>query len=93
MDHAEFSGDIVDEMKKMIKGSIAVIADISEGRANVLYEAGYAHALDKPTVHISWAPVDALPFDVRQWKTIQYNRGQIHQLRPALAKRLQALLR
>ena len=93
VDHAEFAGDIVEEMKKMIRESIAVIADISEGKANVLYEAGFAHALGKPTVHISWTPLKELPFDVSQWNTISYRKGQIHQLRSALAKRLQALLR
>jgi hypothetical protein len=92
VDHAEFSGNIVDEIKKMIQESVAVIADISEGKPNVLYEVGFAHALRKPTVHVSWTPLKDLPFDVSQWSTIQYQKGQTHLLRRTLAKRLQALL-
>ena len=29
----------------------AVIVDLSEAKPNVLYEAGYAHALNKPCIH------------------------------------------
>jgi len=93
VDHAEFAGNIVEEIKKMIRDSVAVIADISEGKPNVLYEVGFAHALGKPTVHVSCTPLKDLPFDVSQWNTIQYQKGQTHQLRRTLAKRLQALLR
>jgi len=93
VDHAEFAGNIVEEIKKKIRESVAVIADISEGKPNVLYEVGYAHALGKPTLHVSWTPLKGLPFDVSQWNTIQYQKGQTHQLRRPLAKRLQALVR
>ena len=92
VDHAEFAGNIVEEIKKMISESVAVIADISEGKSNVLYEVGFAHALGKPTVHVSWTPLKDLPFDVSQWNTIPYQKGQTHELRRPLAKRLQAVL-
>jgi len=92
VDHAEFAGNIVEEIKKMIRESVAVVADISEGKSNVLYEVGFAHALGKPTVHVSWTPLKDLPFDVSQWNTIQYQKGQTHQLRRPLAKRLQAVI-
>ena len=39
----------------MIKESDAVIADLSGAAPNVLYEAGFAHALDIETIHISLA--------------------------------------
>jgi hypothetical protein len=92
VDQTEFAGDIVGEIKRLIRESIAVIVDLSEGRANVLYETGYAHALDKPSVHICSTDLSALPFDVRSWNTIQYNKGQTMTLREPLVKRLKAVV-
>ena len=63
IDKIEFEGDIVQEIKKLIRQSVAVIIDLSESNPNVLYEAGYAHALKKPVVHISSTPLDDLPFN------------------------------
>lgn len=93
VDRTEFSGDIVEEIKRLIVTSIAVIVDLSESKPNVLYEAGFAHALKRPTVHICSTPLDELPFDVRNWNTIQYNRGQTAALREGLAKRLASAIR
>jgi nucleoside 2-deoxyribosyltransferase len=88
VDQTEFTGDIVQEIKRLISESVAVIVDLSEGRANVLYETGYAHALEKPTVHICSTDFSQLPFDVRNWNTIKYNRGQTTLLKQPLAERL-----
>jgi len=90
VDDMEFSGDIVEEIKRLINESIAVIVDLSGAKPNVLYEAGYAHALGKPTVHICSSPLDDLPFDVRNWSTIKYSLGQTSRLREPLAKRLRS---
>jgi nucleoside 2-deoxyribosyltransferase len=92
VDQEEFSGDIVSEIIRLIKQSDAVIIDLSEGKANVMYEAGYAHALEKPVVHICSTPLDDLPFDVRNWSTIPYAKGQTTKLQDTLAKRLDAVL-
>ena len=91
VDKEEFAGDIVEEIKRLIKASDGVIVDLSEGTPNVLYEAGFAHALGKPTVHICSTPLSDLPFDVRNWNTLAYNRGQTTRLRDALARRLEAV--
>jgi hypothetical protein len=92
VDRAEFSGDIVEEIKRLIAASAAVIVDLSEAKPNVLYEAGLAHALKKPTVHICSTPLTDLPFDVRNWNTIPYSRGQTVKLQEPLARRLQAVM-
>lgn len=92
VDIEDFTGDIVQEIKSLIRKSIAVIVDLSESKPNVLYEAGYAHALDKPAVHICSTPLSELPFDVRNWNTIQYQRGQTVALRSPLTRRLKAVL-
>jgi len=92
VDQEEFSGDVVTEIQWLIRNSIAVIADLSESKPNVLYEIGYAHALSKPVVHVCSTSLDELPFDVRNWNTIRYARGQTYELRERLARRLSAIV-
>ena len=92
VDRTEFSGDIVEEIKRLIRASIAVIVDLSETKENVLYEAGFAHALEKPTVHICSTDLSRLPFDVRNWNTISYDPGGTVALQRRLAARLAAVL-
>ena len=92
LDREEFSGDIVSGMKRLIRTSAAVVADLSESNPNVLYETGFAHGLDVPTIHICSTPLGRLPFDVRNWNTIRYNIGRTHLLRPKLTARLKRVL-
>jgi hypothetical protein len=93
VDLEDFGGDTVTEIKRLIQASIAVIADLSESKPNVLYEVGYAHALDRPTVHICSTPLDQLPFDIRNWNTLQYQQGQTFAFQNRLSARLRALLK
>jgi len=93
LDQEDFTGDIIAEIKASIRKAAAVIADLSEAKPNVLYETGYAHALGKPTIHISRTPLSKLPFDVSTWKTLVYNAGQTYQLGKKLTQQLRAVLR
>jgi hypothetical protein len=92
VDRREFQGSVVDEIQQFIRKSVAVFVDLSESKPNVLYEAGYAHALRKPCIHICSTPLEKLPFDVSQWKTTQYHPGQTHKLGRELAQRLKEAL-
>ena len=92
VDQEEFSGDIVEEIKNLIDKSVAVIADLSESKPNVLYEVGYAHAKPRPTVHICSTPFEELPFDVSHWNTIKYRQGQTYKLEEKIYSRLKAIL-
>lgn len=92
VDEEEFTGDVVDEIQRLIHFSMLVIADLSESKPNVLYEVGYAHALKKPTVHICSTSLDDLPFDVRNWNTVVYGQGQTHRLRTDLTRRVKKIL-
>lgn len=76
----------------MIRESDAVIVDPSDSRPNVLYEAGYAEALGKPTVQICSTAVTALPFDVRNRPTIAYKKGQTLRLVRLLVNQLRGVL-
>ena len=92
VDQIDYAGDIVLKTEELIRDAVAVIVDLSEAKPNVLYEAGYSHALLKPVVHICSTPIDELPFNVAHWPTIPYRQGQIHRLRRPLTKRLKELL-
>ncbi len=92
VDRTEFSSDIVEEIRRLIHASVAVIVDLSESKENVLYEAGYAHALEKPTVHICSTDLARLPFDIRNWNTIPYDIGGTMSLRVKLARRLASIV-
>jgi hypothetical protein len=92
VDHQTFVGDIVSEIKMLIKKSAAVVGDLSESRPNVLYEIGFAHASRRKVVQICSTPMDNVPFDVRNNKTIQYEKGQTIKLKSKLIRELRAIL-
>lgn len=86
VDHEDFAGDVVVEIKRLIRSCHAVIADVSESRPNVLYEMGLADAMGKPVLQICSTPLAELPFDIRQNKTTTYVKGQVHLLKSKLTK-------
>lgn len=91
-DEEDYEGDVVEQIKEDIKASSVVIADLSDSAPNVLFELGFAHALDKPCIHICSSPLDELPFDVRNWSTLAYGKGRTHQLKDELVRKLKKLL-
>ena len=64
-----------------------IIADMSGKNANVFYEVGYAHALDKPTVLLTNNASD-IPFDLKHFPHLVYDRNQIAILREMLTKKV-----
>jgi hypothetical protein len=69
----ESTGKIDDEVRAEIKRSEIVVADLTHGddgaRGSVYYEAGYAHALDKP-VHFTCKEGVSPHFDIRNHRII-----------------------
>lgn len=92
VDRTEYVGDIVEQIKAMIEDSIVVIVDLSESKPNVLYEAGYADALPRPTVYICSTPLGDLPFDVRNKNVLTYALGGTAKLRQSLTRRLKGIV-
>jgi hypothetical protein len=84
VDHDGRSGDVVQQIKEMIKASILCIADLSESRPNVCYEAGFAGALGKPVIQICSTDVNNLPFILRNNSTFKSKIGQTIKLRKKL---------
>jgi nucleoside 2-deoxyribosyltransferase len=50
-----------------------IIAEITPVNANVFYELGYAHALEKPTILLANRKTEKLPFDVSGYRVIFYD--------------------
>ncbi|KAB1908040.1 hypothetical protein F8279_08765 [Micromonospora sp. AMSO1212t] len=60
-----------------------VIADLSFHNPNVFYELALRHAVRKPIVQLSRL-ADRLPFDVREFRTVQIDTTSIYTLVPKL---------
>lgn len=92
VDEKKFIGDIVEYSKKLIRDSFAVIADLSDSKLNVLYEVGYAHGIEHPTILICSTPMTSVPFFLRNLKIIEYKKGQTYKLKEELINSLSSLL-
>jgi len=70
-DTPAFAEPITNDIKREIMAADLVIADLTGQNANVYYEAGFAHALDKKLILIDQHPGD-LAFDLVHLRTIIY---------------------
>jgi len=57
-----------------VQGAELMIADITGGDANVMFEVGVAAGMRKPILALA-ASGSELPFDLRSYRVIQYNLG------------------
>lgn len=82
-------GDIIQEINR----STLVIAEITSRNANVFYEVGFSHAVNKQTILIAEKETE-LPFDVSPFRTLFYENtiaGKA-KLEEGLQKHLRAIL-
>ncbi|KOT35485.1 MULTISPECIES: hypothetical protein [Streptomyces] len=68
------AGDINEQICRHVIQSDLVIADVSGGNPNVMYELGLRHITGKPTVHIG--EHGQLPFDIASIRTIRYHASR-----------------
>ena len=87
-DDIEHNGNILDLVQQKIRQADILIADMSTRNANVFYEIGFAHAVNRPTVLLC-RNTDTVPFDLQSINYIKY--AGIVDLRERLEKRLKAL--
>lgn len=66
------TGKIIDQIWRGINNSKVLVAELSTRNANVLYELGLAHALQKPVVLVSSNSPD-VPFDLKHIRVIYYD--------------------
>jgi hypothetical protein len=73
-DDIEASGRITDQIKQAILECDVVLADVTGVNPNVMWELGYAHALDRQVVIVSQNP-GSDPFDLAEWRQVEYSRN------------------
>ena len=82
-------GNILDQVWQGIRGSDAVIADITGTNPNVFYEIGLAHALGKEVILMSQEA--GAPFDIRSSRRIHYDLDGLNTLKANLETAFRAI--
>ncbi len=72
VDKINFIGGIYDRIVNSIAKADIVVSDLSGKNPNVYYETGYAHALQKVTIHLC-RDIEEIPFDLRGFQHIVYS--------------------
>jgi hypothetical protein len=67
------TGKIIDQIWRGIRESTVLVAELTSKNANVFYELGLAHALEKPVVLVS-SNEDDVPFDLKHIRVIIYDQ-------------------
>jgi len=77
IDRKEHDKKMDDQIIAEIRRSAFVVADLTEHRGGVYYEAGFAHGLGRNVIFTCQREhMDKLHFDVRQYNTIGWERAQ-----------------
>lgn len=72
-DKIDESGEITEQICQSLRDDDLVIADVTGGNPNVMYELGLRHTKNKLTIQIG--EKGKLPFDIAAIRTIQFNRS------------------
>ena len=93
IDSKEHNGRIDDEIVASIRGARFVIADFTDHRGGVYYEAGFAHGLGLPVIFMCRSDdLDKLHFDIRQYNCIVWNADALEDATASLKNRILATL-
>ena len=66
------AGSIIDQIYDAITGAGLIVADLTGGNQNVMYELGLAKAMNKKTLLLS-QDVSSLPFDIAHQRVLSYS--------------------
>jgi hypothetical protein len=78
LDEIKSAGRITDDLIRELRESIACVADFTGCKPNVMWEVGYAMALQKPTLFLT-QDLESVPFDIKDMRTIGYQRQSLVQ--------------
>jgi len=67
---------IIDQLRLQIQRSALVVADLRDNNPNVIYEAGWAHALRKPVLLIA-TDINSIPFDLLDFFVLLYDSNKM----------------
>ena len=70
--HIAKAGEITEQVFRFLRDAEVVIADVTGGNANVMYELGLRHTRDKCTIQIG--EYGKLPFDISTIRTLKFSR-------------------
>ncbi len=87
IDEQHFHETMLDRIYNQIAKADFLVADMTGRNANVFYEVGYAHALNKRTILLTQEAGD-IPFDLKHYQHIVYG-GSITTLRDSLRAKLE----
>src|SRR3954466_7549025 len=73
-DQISAPGEITDQIFRHLRDDDVVIADVSGGNANVMYELGLRHTVNKLTIQIG--EYGQVPFDIKNIRTILFSRSR-----------------
>ena len=91
IDKKEHNNKIDDEILASIRASKFVVADFTEQRGGVYYEAGFAQGLGKPVIWtIREDHLKNVHFDTRQFNHIAWNLSALPDFKLALQRRIEA---
>ncbi len=91
VDEQIFTESILERVYNQIAKCDLIISDMSGRNPNVFYETGYAHALGKQVILLT-QNVNDIPFDMKHYPHIVYDRNNISQLKTELIKRVSWLI-
>ena len=91
-DKISHPGEIPEQIFELLRDAEVVIADLTGGNANVMYELGLRHTRDKITVQIG--ENERLPFDINTIRTFRFRRTSVglSEVRDQLTETLKAAL-
>jgi len=87
-----FVWGVLNQIITAIERANVLIADITGTNPNVLFELGYADALGRAVIVLNQTIGDT-PFDIKDWRQIEYGLDDITSLGRRLADFLAASLR
>jgi nucleoside 2-deoxyribosyltransferase len=76
IDEARPAGRITERLLTELRSSSVCIADLTGSKPNVMWEVGYAMALEKPLLIITQKLSD-MPFDLKDMQNIEYDRNHL----------------
>ncbi|MCX5376784.1 hypothetical protein [Streptomyces sp. NBC_00091] len=68
------AGEIAEQIYVRLRDDDLVIADVSHGNPNVMYELGLRHGAGRPVIQLGER--GQLPFDISSFRTIRFNRRE-----------------
>ena len=88
LDETRPAGRITDRLLQELRTSSFCIADLTGNRPNIMWEVGYAMALDCPTIILTQNLAE-LAFDIRDMQCLEYDRTRLNE---TLGKPLQRVI-